>query len=64
VRPPRDSVGLRGRNALSSASRCAQEHGLVNYFDAPRSLLEILFAGPAGMRIDLRPDLPLVFRTD
>jgi hypothetical protein len=28
---------------------------------AAQPLLEILFEGPAGMRIDLRPDLPLVF---
>lgn len=58
------SAGLRGRNALSRASRSAQEHGLVSYFEAPQPLLEILFEGPAGMRIDVRPDLPLVFRTD
>jgi hypothetical protein len=57
------SVGLRDRNALSAASRCAEKHGLVSYFDAPRPLLEILFEGPAGMRIDLRPELPLVFRS-
>jgi hypothetical protein len=58
------SVGLRGRNALSPASRCAQEHCLVSYFEAPQPLLEILFEGPAGMCIDLRPALPLVFRAD
>jgi hypothetical protein len=34
----------------------------VSYFVSPQPLLEILFEGPAGMRIDLRPDLPLVFR--
>ena len=57
------SVGLRDRNALSAASHCAQEHGLVSYFDAPQPLLEILYEGPAGTRIDLRPELPLVFRS-
>jgi hypothetical protein len=57
------SVGLRGQDALSAASRCAEKHGLVSYFDAPQPLLEILFEGPAGMRIDLRPELPLVFRS-
>jgi hypothetical protein len=57
------SVGLRDRNALSAASRCAEKHHLVSYFDAPQPLLEILFEGPAGMRVDLRPDLPLVFRS-
>jgi Glyoxalase-like domain len=57
------AVGLADRNALSAASRCAEEYGLVNYFEAPQPLLEILFEGPAGMRIDLRPQLPLVFRS-
>lgn len=56
------SVGLRDRNALSAASLCAEKLGLVRYFDAPQPLLEILFEGPAGMFIDLRPELPLVFR--
>ena len=57
------SVGLRGRDALSTASRCAEQHGLLSYFEAPQPLLEILFEGPAGMRIDLRSQLPLVFRS-
>jgi hypothetical protein len=57
------SVGVRGRGALSPASRCAERHGLVSYFEAPQPLLEILVEGPAGMRVDLRPELPLVFRS-
>lgn len=56
------SLGVRDPKALSAASRCAQEHGLVSYFQAPQPLLEILFEGPADTRIDLRPGLPLVFR--
>jgi Glyoxalase-like domain len=56
------SVGLRDREELSAASRCAEKHGLVSYFVSPQPVLEILFEGPAAMRIDLRPDLPLVFR--
>jgi hypothetical protein len=56
------SVGVRGRGALSAASRCAEQQGLLSYFEAPQPLLEILFEGSAGMRIDLRPELPLVFR--
>jgi hypothetical protein len=36
----------------------------VSYFEAPQPLMEILFQGPGGMRIDVRPDLPLVFRSD
>lgn len=58
------SVGLQDRNTLSAASRCAEQHGLVSYFEAPQALLEILVEGPPGMRIDLRPGLPLVFRSD
>jgi hypothetical protein len=57
------SVGVRDRNALSASSRCAEQRGLVSYFDAPQPLLEISFEGPAGMRIDLRPELPLVFHS-
>ncbi len=56
------SVGVRNRQDLSAASRSAERHGLVSYFVSPQPALEILFEGPAGMRIDLRPDLPLVFR--
>jgi hypothetical protein len=55
------SAGVRTPATLSAASRCAEQHGLVSYFEAPQPLLEILFAGPPAMRIDLRPDLPLVF---
>jgi hypothetical protein len=57
------SVGLRNRDALSAASSCAEQQGLVSYFQAPQPLLEILFEGPAGTRFDLRPELPLVFRS-
>ena len=55
------SAGVRSRGELSAASRCAEQHGLVSYFEAPQPLLEILFTGPPGMRVDLRPNLPLVF---
>ena len=57
------SVGVRGYDALSAASRCAERQGLVNYFEAPRPLLVIQFAGPAGLNFDLRPDLPLILRS-
>jgi hypothetical protein len=57
------SVGLRGRDVLSAASRCAERDRLVSYFEAPQPLLEILFEGPAGMCVDLRPELPLLFRS-
>jgi Glyoxalase-like domain len=57
------SVGVQARSALSAASRCIEQLGLVSYFEAPQPLLEISFAGPAGVRVDLRPELPLVFRS-
>ena len=57
------SVGVRGCDALSVTSRSAERHGLVSYFEAPQPILEILFAGPAGLSFDLRPTLPLLFRS-
>jgi hypothetical protein len=56
------SVGVPARSALSAASLCVERQGLVSYFEAPRPVLEILCADPTGMRVDLRPELPLVFR--
>jgi Glyoxalase-like domain len=56
------SAGVRAQSALSAASRCVEQLGLVSYFQATQPLLEIFFDGPAGMRFDLRPALPLVFR--
>jgi hypothetical protein len=55
------SVGVRGSAELSAASRCAEGQGLLRYFESPQPMLEILFAGPAGLRFDLRPALPLIF---
>ncbi|HTD75292.1 MAG TPA: VOC family protein [Steroidobacteraceae bacterium] len=57
------SVGVRGCEALSATSRCAEQQGLISYFEAPQPMLEILFAGPAGLDFDLRPTLPLIFRS-
>ncbi len=57
------SVGVRRRTEMSMASRSAESHGLLSYFDSPRPLLELVFEGPAGLPIDFRPDLPLVFRS-
>jgi hypothetical protein len=57
------SAGVRGCNALSSTSRCAEQQGLISYFESPQPMLEILFAGAAGLRFDLRPALPLIFRS-
>lgn len=56
------SVGISSRAQLSAASCSAEQHGLVSYFEAALPVLEIQFAGRDDLRIDLRPDLPLVFR--
>jgi hypothetical protein len=56
------AVGVPGLQ-LSAASRAAQAAGLLNYFESPQPVLEILFEGPPELRFDLRPQLPLVFRS-
>jgi hypothetical protein len=55
------SAGARSLAALSEASRAAQMHGLLDYFEADRDVIEIHFEGSVQMRVDLRPALPLVF---
>lgn len=55
------SIGVTRFAALSEASRAAMSQGLVNYFAAPQPLMEISFEGSAGVRLDLRPELPLLF---
>jgi hypothetical protein len=62
------SIGVTRFDELSPTSRAAEAHGLLKYFPAPEPLMEISFAGAAGaadaagMSIDLRPRLPLIFR--
>ncbi len=55
------AVGIANRGQLSAASRSAEELGLLSYFESVLPVLEIRFTGPAHLRTDLRPDLPLVF---
>jgi hypothetical protein len=57
------AVGVPSLAGLSAASRAAAKHGLLTYFESPQPILEILFEGPPQMRVDLRPGLPLVFRS-
>jgi hypothetical protein len=57
------AVGVPCLSELSAASRAAQAAGLLNYFETPRHVLKILFEGPADLCFDLRPELPLVFRS-
>jgi Glyoxalase-like domain len=56
-------LGVPSLTGLSAASRAAATHGLLSYFESPQPILEILFDGPPDMRVDLRPDLPLQFRS-
>jgi hypothetical protein len=56
------ALSVASMSGLSAASRAAFAHGLLQYFESPQPILEILFEGPPEMRIDLRPDLPLLFR--
>jgi Glyoxalase-like domain len=57
------AVGVPRLAELSAASRIAEGRALFRYFESPQPMLEILFEGPSDMRIDLRPDLPLLFRS-
>jgi Glyoxalase-like domain len=56
-------VGLQRLQELSGASRAAARAGLVTYVESSRDVLEILFAAAADLRFDLRPALPLLFRS-
>jgi hypothetical protein len=56
------AVGVPRISELSAAARIAGSRALLQYFESPQHVLEILFEGPPEMRIDLRPDLPLLFR--
>ncbi|HEY0748353.1 MAG TPA: VOC family protein [Steroidobacteraceae bacterium] len=56
------AVGILRFADLSEPSRRAQADGLLAYFESPRPVLEIIFEGPPDMKVDLRPELPLIFR--
>jgi hypothetical protein len=57
------SVGVSRFDELSDASRAAQRRGLIRYFGSPQPVMEVSFEGAAGLNYDLRPDLPLIFRS-
>ena len=57
------AVGVPRLRELSAASRIAESRALVRYFESSQHVLEILFEGPPDMCCDLRPHLPLVFRS-
>jgi hypothetical protein len=57
------AVGVPRPSELSAASRIAESRALLQYFESPQHVLEILFEGPPDMCFDLRPELPLLFRS-
>jgi hypothetical protein len=57
------AVGLPGVGQLSDASRSAQDAGLLTYMESDRPVLEIRFSSASSADIDLRPALPLLFRS-
>jgi hypothetical protein len=57
------AVGVPRLTELSASSRAAETEGLLEYCESPRHVLEILFEGPPDLRFDLRPELPLIFRS-
>jgi hypothetical protein len=57
------SVGVRRLDELSNASRTAEQHGLLSFFNSPQPVMEIAFEGVAGLSFDLRPRLPVIFRS-
>ena len=57
------SVGVRRLDELSNASRTAEQQGLLSFFNSPQPVMEIAFEGVAGLSFDLRPRLPLIFKS-
>ena len=57
------SIGVTRLDRLSGPSCSVREHGLLDYFDSPEPVMEIVFEGTVGSRFDLRPRLPLIFRS-
>jgi hypothetical protein len=56
-------VGVQKLWELSAAARVIEKQGLVRYFQSQQPLLEILFAAESDLVVDLRPALPLLFRS-
>jgi hypothetical protein len=57
------SVGVSRLDQLSGAACIARRHGLLSYFDSPQPVMQVSFEGVAGLSFDLRPRLPLIFRS-
>jgi hypothetical protein len=55
-------IGLAHGSTLSDAARRVRDAALIDFFEAPSPVLEVLFRSERESSIDCRPDLPLVFR--
>jgi hypothetical protein len=55
------AIGLPFVRSLSEAARRVRDVGLLNFFEAPKPVLEVHFEAEHDALIDCRPDLPLVF---
>jgi glyoxalase-like protein len=56
------AIGVPNPEGLSVAARAAGDAGLVRFFEARESVLEIEFPSSELQVIDCRPTLPLIFR--
>jgi hypothetical protein len=64
IRRVRDlGVGVNSLQELSAAARIVEKQGLVRYFQSQQPVLEIRFACASDLIVDLRPALPLLFRS-
>lgn len=57
------SAGVRDPAGLSTAAVSLAKLGRLQYFPSDQPVLELRFEGPGALQLDLRPGLPLVFRT-
>lgn len=57
----RIAIGLPFVRSLSEAARRVREVDLLDFFEAPKPVLEVRFESEHDALIDCRPDLPLVF---
>jgi len=57
-------VGVARLRDLSAAARVIEKQGLVQYFRSQQPVLEIRFAAESDLVVDLRPALPLLFRSE
>jgi hypothetical protein len=56
------AIGLEDVGALSDAARRLRDAGLLDFFEAPSQVLEVRFFSEEDAPIDIRSNLPLIFR--